>query len=111
MNNEIMKQSCIEFAKNPTAAGVVWSDITTYSKSDKERIPNVFSTMIGDVRISIVCGHIYYPEQWIFNCYSLGIKEEVLKDVTHAHLAAHAAIRLCKKKVMKWADTFKDYAK
>ena len=94
MKNEL-KESCIEFAKNPITDGIAWKDVTTYSRSDVERIPSVFRVEIGGCTISIISGHIYYPNSWIMNCNKLGVKEVLLKCVK-AEDAARLSIDYCK---------------
>ena len=100
-----INQSCFAFANVLLAAGATWKNATTYSRNDTERVPTVFETEICGCRISIIIGHIYYPNTWIMNCYELNIKEKVLQCVT-AETAAQLAIFHCKDKVQKLHDAF-----
>ena len=100
-----IKQSCFAFANLLLAAGATWKDVTIYSRNDTERVPTIFETEIGGCRISIVIGHIYYPNIWIMNCYELNIKEMVLQCVT-AEEASHLALFHCKNKIQKLHDAF-----
>lgn len=100
-----IKQSCIAFANMLLTAGATWKDATSYSRMDTERVPTVFETEIGGCRISVIVGHIYYPNTWIMTCYELSIKEKTLKCVT-AEAAAQLAIFHCKEKVQKLHDAF-----
>ncbi len=77
--------------------GFTFNDCTSYSQSNKERIPNTYSTERGNIRIVITCGHIDYRDQWIFSCYALGI-EKVLIGKTTKENAAEFAIERCRKK-------------
>jgi hypothetical protein len=98
-----IKEGCLAFAKHMLAAGVAWKDDTTFSRDDKERIPTVFSCSIDGLRISIIAAHIYYPNQWIFNCRNLGYDEQLLKGITDAKEAAEAAVKKCRDRVNGWA--------
>lgn len=100
-----IKQSCVAFANTLLTTGAIWRDATSYSRNDTERVPTIFETEIGGCRISVIVGHIYYPNTWIMNCYELNIKEKTLKCVT-AESAAQLAIFHCKEKVQKMHDAF-----
>lgn len=100
-----IKQSCFAFANTLLAAGVSWKDGTSYSRDAKEKVPTVFRTEIGGCTISIIVGHVYYPNTWIMNCYELNIKEKSLQCVT-AESAAQLAVFHCKEKVQKLHDAF-----
>ena len=100
-----IKQSCFAFANTLLAAGASWKDVTSYSRDAKERVPTIFRTEIGCCTISIIIGHIYYPNTWIMNCYELNIKEKTLQCVT-AEAAAQLAVFHCKEKVQKLHDAF-----
>lgn len=100
-----IKQSCFTFANNLTAHGAVWEDITTYSRGVEERVPTIFETNVGGCRITIVVGHIYYPNTWIMFCKELNISEKLLPGVT-AYEAAQYAIFHCKEKVENMHKAF-----
>jgi hypothetical protein len=100
-----IKQSCVAFANVLLAAGAVWKDITNHSRNAVEKVPTVFETTIGECRIRIVVGHIYYPNTWIMNCYELNIKEKTLQCVT-AEAPAQLAVFHCKEKVQRLQDAF-----
>lgn len=36
--------------------------------SVKNKIPNIWVTHIGELRISVVFNHIQYPDRWIITC-------------------------------------------
>ncbi len=54
-----------------------WKDESSYSKNDKERIPNVLSTKIEGFNIKIH-RHIHYPDTWLLSCYKLDIEKKDL---------------------------------
>jgi hypothetical protein len=101
-----IKQSCFDFAKSPiVAGGVTWKNASSHSRDDLERVPNVFTTEIGGCRITIVIGHIDWPNTWIMNCHELGIVQKSLLCST-AIAAAQLAVLHCKEKVQKLHDAF-----
>lgn len=97
-----IEQSCLAFAKVLLTDGVTWKIAPTHSRN---RVPSIFESKIGDCDISIVVGHIYYPNTWIMNCPELNIKEKELQCVT-AESAAELAISHCKKKIQKMYKDF-----
>jgi hypothetical protein len=56
-----------------------WKDATSYSQNDKEKKPVTFEAEHGPLRVTVTCGHIYYPGKWIMHCFSLNMKEVELK--------------------------------
>jgi hypothetical protein len=60
---------------------VEWKDITTYSRNDKERIPEILEAKISDFNIRIH-RHIYYPSTWLLSCHQLAIKNIDLRTDT-----------------------------
>ena len=47
----------------------VWKDQTSFSKSDKERVPSVWvMKLTRNIKISVVRGHICDPENWVMHC-------------------------------------------
>lgn len=54
---------------------IIWKDISTFSKNDKEKISYCFSCEIADLRTVIVYNHIHHPKKWIMNCYKISIDE------------------------------------
>lgn len=102
---EHVKKSCFDFLNDPTAEGLIWKDITSYSSDDKEKIPIIFQTEIGDCKIFITCGHIHHPGEFIMGCHKLGFEQKQL-FLTHAKLAAEKAIEICRNYVKKLQDAF-----
>ena len=46
----------------------VWRDSTSYSR-DKERIPTTWTiTLQPGFNITVTCGHIYHPGEWVMHC-------------------------------------------
>ena len=51
-----------------------WTDITTYSHGDKERVPRVLSLDFKGLNCNVkVHRHIYCPDTWLLSCKSVGI--------------------------------------
>lgn len=45
-----------------------WEDVTTYTKSDKDRVPKSWEIRINDLRI-VVTRHFYHdPTDWVLIC-------------------------------------------
>lgn len=105
IDEEILKQSCIDFKKKPIAGNAIWEDCTSYSKSDKERVPTTFSTHIGGMKLVITCGHIHAKGEWLASCHSLNIDFQLLKVKTPIE-AGEQIILLCKEKVNKMYYAF-----
>ena len=66
-----------------------WKDTSSYSKSDKERIPTSWCFYAGEIRIS-VHRHIYYDEDtWLLSCDPFFNKYELPhKDIEKAKRTA-----------------------
>lgn len=45
-----------------------WKDDTSYSREDKERVPKTWTLDLGEVRITVTCGHIYHRGEWVMHC-------------------------------------------
>ena len=82
-----------------TIGGFKFTDITSYSRGDNERIPNTYETKVGDIRIFITNGHRDYRPDWIFGCYALGFDKIVLKNCNSKEDAAEYAVKRCRQKV------------
>ena len=88
-------------------AGVTWKDSTSYRQGcTDETDATAFETVVGGCRIIITIGHIYYPGQWIFHCFELGLKEMELPIGIDEQKAAELAYAVCKKKVDKLHEAF-----
>lgn len=81
-----------------------WTDVSSYSQSDKERIPNVWELRIGKIRL-VVHRHKYYePDQWLMSVHGdVDIDKRPLlrKDIEEAQNEALQALyntlgRLCR---------------
>ncbi len=57
---------------------IIWKDVTSYRRGDKERIPTILEAMICGFRIC-VHWHIYYQNTWLLSCHSLKIDNQDLK--------------------------------
>lgn len=54
-----------------------WKDASSYSRGDKNKVPNIWVLMVGPLKISVVYNHIYYPDQWTFSCSPFFEHEEL----------------------------------
>lgn len=89
------------------AAGLEWRDTSSYSRDDKNKVPDCFTTDPGDLSITVLSGHIYHKGEWIMHCHALGFSEYVLGVKTFEE-AAEKALLICKKKVDLWAAALKN---
>ncbi len=64
-----------------TESGLLWTDSTTYSRDCTGQVATSFSAKCGQVRLTVTCGHVYYPGQWIGHALPL-FKERVLSAKT-----------------------------
>jgi len=83
---------------------VVWEDITTYSRTDKERIPSTWELKLpSGLRICITNGHIHYRGTWVFHCHALGFNTIALK-ATSKEQAEKQSIEIVSNRVCKFYD-------
>lgn len=45
----------------------MWKDVTSYSQNG-DRTPKSWQLNLGDFRVTITCGHLYYPGEWVAHC-------------------------------------------
>lgn len=107
IDQEILKQSCIDFKQNPVTGNVTWEDCTSYSRGDKERVPTTFSTTIGGLKIVITCAHIDLKDKWLAKCHYLDIHAH-LKSAETANEAALFAIVYCRQEVYRIHKAFSE---
>lgn len=81
-----------------------WEDTTSYTQSDKERIPRIWQLRIGKMRL-VVHRHLHHdPDQWLMTVHGdINIDNRPLlqKDLDKAKREALAALhntldRLCR---------------
>ena len=53
----------------------MWKDATSYSQRDLERVPKTFTAKVGELSVTVTCGHINYKGQWIMHCHKIGMDE------------------------------------
>ena len=64
-----------------------WKDITSYSRTDAERIPSVFETKEGKLSICVTNSHLDYRPGWVMHCVELRIDT---RHLPHAKTADEA---------------------
>lgn len=78
----------------------IWKDSTSYSRSQKERIPTSYRTEVGPLTISVTKGHIYYKGEWYVRCSDLGIESVIgSADLITTEDAQKTALDMCKKRL------------
>ncbi|MEE9366754.1 MAG: hypothetical protein V3W44_08715 [Dehalococcoidales bacterium] len=78
-----------------------WKDTSSYSQGDTERIPKMWTLVLGSLRI-IVHRHIHYdPDQWLLSCNELGFATCLLteKDISKAR---NEALSYVKSRLARW---------
>jgi len=74
---------------------LVWSDVTSYSSNDTERVPRTMETRLGSNKLS-VSNHIDLPTG-MFRVYCYGYLEFVrdieAEDLVHAQIRAEELFR------------------
>lgn len=45
-----------------------WENATSYRSGQVDRTPNAWRARAGDLLISVVSAHRYYPGQWVMHC-------------------------------------------
>lgn len=54
---------------------IEWTDATSYSQGQRGKVSQTaWETTICGARVWVSCGHRYYPDRWVMNCQTLGIK-------------------------------------
>jgi len=90
-----------------TIEGFKFTDCTSYSRDDKNRIPTTFETKAGEIRIVITNGHRDYRPDWVFRCYNLGFDATMIPKCKSKEDAAIFAIKQCRKKAISFYQELK----
>ena len=82
-----------------------WKDTTTYSQSDKERIPTTWSRKLSGVRLTVTRGHIYYPDKWAYMAHPLfDVRELNIPTDSEPEEAMSAAFQALQRHVRPLAE-------
>jgi len=79
---------------------IKWQDVTSYSQSDKERIPRTFQAQLGVIGLTITRHKDYDADDWVFSTYPNLLYKDVL-DSKDLEDAKKEALTLLEKEVMK----------
>ena len=80
---------------------IQWTDTTSYSQGERgKKKPTSWSWYSKQLRITVMCGHVYAPGQWVMNCYPLGIDTFKL-NVKTKEQAQQKAIRIVKSRLIE----------
>ena len=71
-----------------------WKDCTSYRRGVKERIPTTWELDMPSVRISITCGHIHHPGEWIMHCAQANMNTVSMQSQTLEGAKAEAVMRV-----------------
>ncbi|QWU14364.1 hypothetical protein SAMN04487895_101669 [Paenibacillus sophorae] len=77
---------------------IEWKDKSSYSRNDKEKVPNCWLALLNGIDVKIH-RHIYYPKDtWLMSSDFMQIKQQVLEN-TDDELARQEAIEKIKTKI------------
>lgn len=82
---------------------MIWKDSTSYRQGSDVQKPTVWSADVSDLRITVVFGHLYYPNQWVMHCHKLGLDTLPVKAES-AEEAQRIALELVRKQVRVWLE-------
>jgi hypothetical protein len=83
----------------------MWKDITSYSQSDKERIPTAWIASTQHLKVVVTCGHRDYKPDWVMHCHALGIDTKHLKGCKSLDDAKRMAIEEVRLKIKNLSDS------
>ena len=66
-----------------------WIDGSSYSSSDKKRIPNVWKINFDLMSITIIYHHVLYPDQWVVSSEPF-FRHEELGNISQAEAKTKA---------------------
>jgi hypothetical protein len=75
---------------------VQWTDETTFSRGETDRTPRVWVARFGPLRLIVVKGHIYHPDNWVWVCRGIHDGERELDAKTADEAKAEAVESLRK---------------
>lgn len=84
-----------------------WKDTTSYSRNEMPRVPRAWTLALDCLHITVVKGHIYFPNTWICHCYEVGIDTAQLLGAKTAEDAQRMAVAMVCEKVNKWHKALK----
>ena len=82
-----------------------WTDVTSYSRSDKERKPTSWQLDAGPLAVTVVFNHRDRPGEWCFHCYDLGMDTESLPGVSTEQEAKSKALTVIGLRLSRLLDT------
>ena len=75
----------------------MWQDVSSYSQSDKKRIPNCFQLRVGILRASLVWCHRDFPDTWLISVYGIFQQHDMHISKYDPNLAKRKALLIIKK--------------
>jgi hypothetical protein len=90
----------------------MWKNTTSFSQSDKKRIPTTFEARYEEIRIVVTCGHIDFKGKWIMHCHTLNMTKIVLEGCNTVEEAKTSAILLVRAKILMlrmWTDKIAEW--
>lgn len=78
-----------------------WKDCTGYSQGDRDRIPTSWQIIVGPLRVTVTCGHIYYKGKWIMHCDPFFREKPLGDDINGARDAQNRALAMVRSKLQE----------
>lgn len=88
-----------------------WKDETTYSRSDKQRVPTVWAIRFKGFRVVVVNKHRLVPGKWVMHCSALSIDTLDLgvESIQPKEIAQDLAIRHIKTRLGSMVNQINQY--
>jgi hypothetical protein len=84
-----------------------WKDATSYSQSDKERVPQTWELRLNTLRV-IITRHIWFkPDEWVLSCPELGVDQHMLRS-KDLEKAKDEALHFIHAKVKRFINDIKE---
>ena len=77
----------------------IWKDVSSYSRYDKEKKPNVWETKCASVSVVVIWNHVYYPGKW--TCHISPWYDTHLLKAKTKEVAQTEALGLLRKEITK----------
>jgi len=85
-----------------------WKDATSYSRNDKDRIPQTWEIDLGgNLKLGVTRHRHYESDQWLFYCHQLNLEEPLNyrgDDPRRAHIEAANKVRAWLTRITKRID-------
>ena len=99
-----MENSIRGFMETPYTGKHKWTDETSYTQGQRDKIPEILSTKLeSGFSIAVMFDTKHYPDEAVLTCYKLDMQKKRLKSKT-AKEALEEAIETIKNELQRLAD-------